>query len=398
MPSAFEKRVKRRVIARSHTFFVVCPPGLGATCARELAALGDEIQNITPLPGGVEFSGKLTAGYLAHLCLASPSRILMRLARFKADSFAKLEKQLSALDWELFLPANAELEVKASLKKSRLYHSDAVSQRCLEVVGKALAQRGEYEADQAEQTLMVRAENDHFDLSLDMSGTPLYKRGIKTQITPAPLRETLAFAILTAAGFSPALPVLDPMCGSGTFSFETARIKAGIPAGFCRSFAFEAWPAFKPGQLAFLKRELTKGIALPPQKDIFASDLDPRVLEILRANLAGPAHWPDELPETSRDFLSTIQPRRENFFDLTPPTGKPGIILLNPPYGKRLDKGMDTRAFYREMGDKLRRDFKGWKLGMIFPGAKMWKLPGLPLSPLPFFHGGLDLTAGLGQI
>ena len=400
MPSAFEKRVKRRVIARPHTFFAVCPPGLGATCARELAGLGREIQAITPVAGGIEFTGKLTAGYLANLHLASPVRILMRLAQFKADSFAKLEKHMAALDWELFLPPNVPLDIKASSQKSRLYHTDAVAERCLAVINRALTP-SEFSPDGDRihpQTLMVRAVNDRFEISLDMSGDPLYKRGMKSKITPAPLRENLAFTILTAAGFTPDLPVIDPMCGSGTFSFETARIKAGIPAGFFRRFAFEAWPAFKPGQWAFLKREAAGNIQLPEAMDIYASDRDPQVMEVLETNLQGPPGLPVEFPESARDFLSKIQARHMDFFRLKPPTQRPGIILLNPPYGKRLDKGMDTRVFYREVGEKLVRDFKGWKLGMIFPGQGIQKLKGLPLSAHPFFHGGLDLVAGLGEI
>ncbi len=403
MPSAFEKRVKRRVIARPQTFFAVCPPGLARTCERELRALSREadadIKGITPLSGGLQFTGRLTAGYRANLCLASPSRILMRLAEFKADSFQKLEKQLDRLDWDLFLAPNAQVEIKVSTQSSRLYHSHAVAQRCHGIIDRALARsEGPADPNPMVQTLMVRAVNDRFQLSLDMSGPALYKRGIKSKITPAPLRETLAFTLLTAAGFTPDLPVLDPMCGSGTFSFETARIKAGIAPGFFRSFAFEGWPAFRPGQLAHLRRELAGRMRLPPHGDIFASDQDPGVIRILESNMETPLDWPETVPPEIRDFRHCIQPRQQDFFSLTPPPGPPGIILLNPPYGKRLDKGMDTRTFYREMGKKLKSDFKGWKLGLIFPDKKIWKLEGLPLASHTFFHGGLDLAAGLGTI
>ena len=395
MSSAFEKRVKRRVIARPHTFFAVCPPGLTQTCHRELSGLGEDIQEITPMSGGIQFTGRLAAGYRANLCLSSPSRILMRLAEFKADSFKKLEQKLANLDWELFLPEACRPTIRVTCHKSRLYHSQAVAQRCEQALHRAL---GLPSVNGSDPTLMVRAVEDVFELSLDMSGEPLYKRGIKSHVTPAPLRENLAFAILTAAGVDPSKAVLDPMCGSGTFSFECARLKAKIPAGFFRSFAFETWPAFKPAAFSFMKKELAQGITSPDAPPIFASDRDKEAMDILALNLKGPKRIPPELPNGAKNFLSSIQSQQMDFFDLTPPQGPKGAILLNPPYGKRLDKGMDTQKFYRDMGKKLKSDFKGWQLGIIFPGPWVKGLDGIKLNHLPFFHGGLDLVAGVGRI
>lgn len=380
-PSAFEKRVKRRIIARPHDFFAACPPGLKQVCRRELAGL--DAGDIRLETGGVSFSGKLETGYLANLWLRSPSRILMRIHRFKAERFSVFEEKLAAVDWELYLPAPAAVSVQAASHKCRLYHSEALADRCRTVLERALGVPAPDST--AHQTLMVRGDRDRFTLSLDMSGPPLFKRGIKRQVIGAPIRENLAFAILDAAGLNTADTVLDPMCGSGTFSLEAAMARARIPAGFFRSFAFEAWPAFKPAAFAYLKKKAAAGM-VPCPVPVLASDIDPDAVSAARANVA------------QHDLLSGIRIDRADFFDLNTRNLAPGLLVLNPPYGIRLRRGRDTSAFYREIGKKLAADFNGWRVAVIFPEKHTGKLHHLRLRPFPFFHGGLDLVAGLGII
>ncbi len=387
---AFVRRVKRRVSARIHEFFAVCPPGLRQVCAKELTGLNARVHDIQVVPGGVTFLGKLPEACLANLWLRAPSRILMRLARFRATRFAALEKKLSDIDWELFLPAGTDPIIQVTTRTSRLYHSDAIADRCGPIVRAALgtAQRKTGTADppRVPQTIMIRAENDRFDISLDMSGTPLFKRGIKKQVGTAPLRENLAFAILNAAGFTDRDVLMDPMCGSGTFAIEGAMIQAGIPPGFYRRFACEAWPGFRPAAFAHARSQAAQQFSAA--SSIFASDVDPDALAILVDNLS------------SHAFLSPVHPFQLDFFDLLPNrfTNQKGIVVLNPPYGRRLENNMDTPAFYREITRKLAADFSGWRAGLIFPGKQFRHLNHLTLRPFPFFHGGLNLAAGIGTI
>ncbi len=387
--TAFEKRVKRRVIARPHEFFAACSPGLEPLCRQELEGLDPDIRDIRIMPGGVGFTGRLQDGYLANLCLRTPSRILMRLDSFKAVHFGEFEKGLGKIDWELFLPASSDLDVRVSCRQSRLYHSDALAQKSLGLIQDRLGQAGFPQDSKADsQAVMIRGEKDRFQVSLDMSGALLFKRGVKPNTIDAPLRETLAFAVLTATGFSPNDILLDPMCGSGTFSIEGAMIKSRVPPGFFRSFAFETWPGFRPENFNFLKTRMKKQFKVMDRPEIFASDTNEKAVDAVNANIS--AH----------DFLKPIQVRQASFFDINcdgMPPGK-GVVILNPPYGKRLETG-DTLNFYREIGQKLRSDFKGWRTGIICPDQRTWKALDLTrLHPATIFNGGLNLILGTGVI
>jgi len=367
-----------------HAFFAVCPPGLRSLCRRELTGLDADIQDIQQVPGGVSFSCKPVDAFLAALWLRSPSRIYMRIARFKADRFAILEKKIQAVDWELFLPAGTDPAIQVTTRTSRLYHSDAVADRCRPIIQAAL--KSEPSQNPGAQTVMVRAENDRFEISLDLSGPPLFKRGIKHRVADAPLRENLAFALLDAAGFTADDVLMDPMCGSGTFSIEGAMVQARIPAGFFRTFAFEAWPAFSAAGFGHAKSQAAKNFS--PAGPVFASDLDPEAMAALKANLAG------------QPFLAPVTACQQDFFAIVPErlTPKKGVVVLNPPYGRRIGKNRDTAAFYREITAKLAADFKGWRVALVFPGNHLPKMVQLRLQPFHFFHGGLDLTAGIGIV
>lgn len=386
--SAFEKRVKRRITARVHEFLAVCSPGLEPLLKSEMTELGDEILNPRTIPGGVLFDGKLKAGILANLYLRSPSRVLMRVTAFRASNFLALEKHMAAVDWELFLPCHGDIHVQVRCKKSRLFHSSAVAQRCQAVIGSRLNKEKSHGTGPA-QTVMLRGENDHFQVSLDMSGALLHRRGIKGHVIRAPLRETLAFAMLRQAGFHAGDILVDPMCGSGTFSLEAAMIRSNVPPGFFRSFACETWPGFPPGTFHHLKKKAEQGFLLSSNPEIFASDMDSRAVDAVRENIS------------VHEFLRTVQAETADFFDILPrglPRAK-GVILLNPPYGKRLGQAQGAKEFYREIGRKLSRDFPGWRLGILCPDRRAWDALNLDqLSPWMIFHGGLNLIAGTGQI
>jgi putative N6-adenine-specific DNA methylase len=227
-----------------------------------------------------------------------------------------------------------------------------------------------------------------FDLSLDTSGSGLYKRGIKTGVTQAPIRENLAFAILMAAGFEKENILVDPMCGSGTFSLEAAMIQARIPAGFFRNFAFESWPGFKQKQFDHLKKQAARTFCLHGHPAVFASDLDAAAVKTLENNIR---HTP---------FNHHIQTAQLDFFDITPPalSSEKGVVILNPPYGKRLTEMGNVKHFYQQIGAKLKSDFKGWRYGIVLPSRHLIGPLGLPVDIRPFLHGGLDLFAGVGII
>lgn len=361
-----------------------------------MLALGLPENDLKITPGGIEFKAKLTDCMALNLNLRSPSRILMRISRFKADSFEHLEKKIDLIDWILYLPQNSSLKFNVTTKKSRLYHSDAIAQRCENIIQNQLNSRsssGSYIENKTSQTIYIRADNNDFTVSLDSTGDLLFKRGIKQNVGKAPLRESLAFAMLFWTGFSKEDILIDPMCGSGTFSLEGAMMKTNLPPGFFRSFAFETWPGFSQKTYAYMKEQDQKKIIAFKEKQIFASDIDDMALKALGQNISTP------------HFLNIIEVCQKDFFAIQPSEilsgishGEKGVIMLNPPYGKRLGKEKNTRSFYREIGKKLTADFKGWRTGIILPSRECKTYLELRLELKPIFHGGLDLFAGVGMI
>ncbi len=388
--TTFGKRVKRRVSGREHDFFIVCSPGLETLCQSEMLAAGFPESRLKPVEGGIEFTGRISDCAAMNLMLRSPSRILLRIGRFKADSFEKLEKKMRTIDFPLFLPKNSDLQFSVTARKSRLYHSDAIAERCKTIILEQLESSETFTAKNAStQTVYVRAEQDEFHISLDSSGDLLFKRGVKEKITPAPLRENLAFAMLFWAGFSAGDILLDPMCGSGTFSLEAAMIKANIPPGLFRPFAFESWPGFSQKAFAHLKKQAEENRTPAPGKQIFASDIDDHAVAVMRQNMA------------THDFCQTIDLCQKDFFSLSSPmipSNKKGVIMLNPPYGKRLEEKTGAKILCSEIEKKLLSDFKGWRLGIIFPSKEILPNPLLKLQWKPFFHGGLNIFAGVGIV
>jgi len=390
--SSFEKRIKRRIIGREHLFFAVCTPGLKMVCRNEMLALGFPENSLEITSGGIEFNCRMKTCMALNLNLRSPSRILMRISRFKADSFKKLEKKITAIDWNLYLPENCSLKFNVTTKKSRLYHSDAISERCEKIILTQLESEDTFLSpakNKSFQTIYIRADHDDFTISLDSSGDLLFKRGIKQKVNKAPLRENIAFAMLSWTGFSNEDILVDPMCGAGTFSLEAAMLKTKVPPGFFRSFAFEHWPGFSHKTFAYQKKQAEKQFLPFSGKQIFASDIEDTAINALEHNIS------------HHDFTRIIDIAKKDFFSILPSKispGKKGVVLLNPPYGKRLGKNNNTQSFYREIGKKLSADFKGWRVGIILPSRECKSSLELKLELKPVFHGGLDIFAGIGMI
>ena len=230
--------------------FAVTAPGLEPLCADELSALGARGKTDT---GGVAFRGDITALARANLWLRTASRVLVRVAEFRATAFHELERHAKRIDWSRFVTANAHVAFRVTCRKSKLYHSDAVAQRFEEAVrravpgvetGRATATEDEDEASPGadRQLFVVRFANDVCSVSVDSSGALLHLRGYRQQLAKAPLRETLAAAVLLGAGWTGETALVDPMCGSGTIPIEAALIARRIAPGRDRTFAFLGWP------------------------------------------------------------------------------------------------------------------------------------------------------------
>jgi len=385
----FAKRLRRHVVGRVRDYFAVTAPGLEPICAAELARLPLSCRQARVEPGGVAFAGKLEDCWLANLHLRTATRILMRIATFKAATFHRLEEQLGRVNWDLFLPASPAARVKVAVHGCRLYHSGAIAQKATALIQTrqaTLADAGS--ACGFAPTLYLRGTDDRFSLSIDASGDSLHRRGLKTHGAAAPLRETLAAAVLITAGFGPGMVLADPMCGSGTFSLEGAMMGLAIPAGWFRDFAFMGWPAFIPRRWEALRRAHRPGVPDRSGPRLFASDQDPDACQRLDRCLK------------DHDLDRFVHLATEDFFNLPPPErdGRPGLLVLNPPYGRRLGTIDPSAVFYRRLWDRINRAWTGWNLALICPAACMPGSLSAGLNRRSLVHGGLDLTLITGQI
>ena len=389
---SLSKRIKRHVIGRTRSYFIACPPGFETLCAKELASLALNVQQVSVIPGGVEFNGRLDDCYLANLNLRTANRILLRLDTFKASNFKQLEKRLAEIPWELYLSHQSTFKIHATVKHCRLYHTGAIENRFLESIANglpAIANKEELDPDPASpQQIFVRGSDDRFTVSLDSSGDNLYKRGLKKHTGRAPLRETLAAASLLLAGYSGQEPLVDPMCGAGTYSLEAALMAKKIPPGWFREFAFMQWPAYRAKRFGYLKRQFEDSFVQPERPLIFASDKDPLACR--------------QLEHCTRQFglSDTISINKADFFKLVPGdfTDRPGLVTINPPYGRRIGTRPESMEIFQAICDKLAREYMGWRLVLIAPSKELEKKVTFKLKTYPILHGGLTLRLMVGKI
>ncbi|MBU1055938.1 MAG: hypothetical protein KKC46_19235 [Proteobacteria bacterium] len=397
--NSLSKRIKRHVTGRKKSFFASTSPGLEDVCLNELNnKLNDVLyQNLSAQKdlvkdkGGIHFEGRISDCYIANLYLRTASRILMRIEEFKATNFMQLEKKLSQLPWELYLPASTNFlpEIKVSAKQSRLYHKDAISQVFTDSINKRLTQNTILLKDSSlAQKVFVRAINDRFEISIDSSGELLYRRGIKTHSAKAPLRETIAAAILNLCGYNGNEPLIDPMCGSGTFSIEAAMIAQNIPAGYFRNFAFMEWPCFTPKSWAYIKRVAESKINNISTPSIFASDINSEACNLLSSCIK------------QYDFLKMVEVVKNDFFDLSSSAfkGHTGLIVINPPFGQRLGSQAESKKLFQSICKKLKKDYTGWKAGIIAPDIDLLKSLPFTLKSQTLYHGGLKIYLLYGRI
>ena len=390
--SPLSKRIKRHVIGRERTFFATTPPGFEAVCLAELLKLQPAPGKAHAIPGGVEFNGRLEVCYQANLNLRTANRILMRIHTFKSTNFRQLEKKLLDLPWELYLQTGSLTHIHVTTKHCRLHHSGAIAQRIQTAISERRSDITAGAVNQSissiPQNIYVRGIDDRFTVSIDSSGDLLYKRGLKKHTGKAPLRETLAAAALILAGYVPGLPLLDPLCGAGTFSLEAALMTKCIPAGWYRDFAFSQWPSFLPKRWNYIKRQSGSGFVRPQQPMVFASDTDPDACKDLK----------DCVEEF--DLSDTVRIHQKDFFDLDPRefTEQTGIICLNPPYGRRLGGRRESDEFFEAICKKLKQVYAGWKLVLIAPSKKLAGTVPFQTEQFPVLHGGLKLVLLVGRI
>ena len=349
--------------------------GLEALTAREVKSLG--YKKTTVENGKVTFTGDLSALCRANLWLRTADRVRLKVGEFKAVTFDELFEQTKALPWPELIPVDAQFPVDGKSVKSKLF---SVSD-CQAIVKKAVAEsmKRQYKQEWFSETgalyrIEVALLKDMVTLTIDTSGSGLHKRGYRTMTGRAPLRETLAAALILLSCWYPDTPLMDPFCGSGTIPIEAALIGQNIAPGMNREFVSESWPII-PRELWRQARKETHDLAdYNRSLSIIGTDVDERAIRSARQNAVEAGvedglHW-QRLP------LAEVRSAK-----------KYGKIICNPPYGERLNQIQETEKLYREMG-QIFGSLDTWSFYVLTAHRKFEKLFGRPASKRRKLYNG----------
>ena len=357
--------------------FLAVVPGLESVLCNELIEKG--FAEPRPEPGGVTIRGGWPDVWRANLEIRGASRVLARVESFRVVHLSQLDKRARRVDWKRLLRADVPVRVEASCRGSKIYHAGAAAER----VAKAIeAVAGASMSEDAGLCVRVRIENNLCTLSLDTSGELLHRRGFKAEVNKAPMRETLAALFLRAAGYDGTEPVLDPMCGSGTFVIEAAEIAQGLLPGRNRSFAFESIQGFDTKAWQSLKAERVDAAATAMVRSRFSgSDRDAGAVRMSTTNAE----------RAGVDDICGFQILSVS--DLKRPDGEPGLVIANPPYGARIGNKKALYAVYGALGDVARSRLSGWRVALVTSDAALARATRLPFGPpgRAVDHGGIKV-------
>ncbi|PZD96031.1 class I SAM-dependent RNA methyltransferase [Paenibacillus sambharensis] len=314
------------------------PMGLEAIVARELRDLGYE--HVTVDNGRVTFRGTPADISRANLWLRTADRVLVKMGEFDALTFDELFEGTKALDWPDWIPGDAEFPVEGRSHKSQLSSVPA----CQGIVKKAVVEKMKqryktewFPEDGARYVIEVSLLKDRATLTLDTTGPGLHKRGYRKLVTEAPLKETMAAAIIMISRWRPHRPLYDPFCGSGTFPVEAAMIGWNIAPGLRRSFNSELWPIIGEQAWEQAREEAYDLVKDDIPLEIGGSDIDPKAIEVAEAS-AKKAGFAKELKFHT---LPVSQVKLDSDY---------GCIVTNPPYGERLGDEREAEKTVRSLG------------------------------------------------
>jgi putative N6-adenine-specific DNA methylase len=376
--------------------FAVTAPGLEAICAAELGGLGIDG---SAGEGGVSWRGDRALLYRANLELRTASRIVARLGSFRARTFPELERHAARLPWGRLLEPGTAVSLRVTSRKSRLYHGGAVAQRIARVLADQLAAAVDVGRDDddddggAAQLVVVRFLRDVCTISIDSSGTLLHQRGYRQAIAKAPLRETIAAALLLGSGWRGSTALLDPLCGSGVIAIEAALLARRIPPGLAaadrapRAYAFQAWPGYDSVRFDAIVQAARARILPAAGVSIVATDRSAGAISAARSNA--------ERAGVMGDVVTAQRPLSE----LQAPAAE-GHLVTNPPYGVRVGERSELAPLYAALGRVAMERLPRWKVVLLAAEPRLAAATGLPLHELfATRNGGIPvrvLCAGCG--
>ncbi len=364
------------------TYFATTSKGLERVLAEEIKALGGK--RVAAVTGGVSFSGSRDLCYRANLWLRTANRVLLTLSEFPAPTPDALYEGVKAVPWPDLFSVHRKIAVEAAVRDSGLTHSHYAAQKAKDAVvdrfRAAVGARPDIDPAAPEVRIHLRILRDDCTLSLDTSGESLNRRGYRAEPVEASIRETLAAGIVLLSGWDGRLPLADPACGAGTILIEAALIATHTAPGLLRaSFGFQNLSDYRPKQWASLVAEAGDAVRRGGIGRIEGSDIAAEAIRGARRN-AQRAEVSDLVSFEVRD-IRDFSPRES-----------PGVILCNPPYGLRMaGEEEEVGAFYKAMGDALKKRGKGWTAYVLSGNPTATRHIGLKASRrFPFMNGPID--------
>jgi len=363
-------------------YFATCARGLETVLARELTALGAD--DVEPGRGGARFRGDNALLYRANLWLRTAVRVLRPILEVEVHSTDELYDAVRTVNWSDYLTTDHTLAVDCNVRDSAITHSQYAARRIKDAICDQFRERtGVRPSVDTEQPMVgfnLHIHKDRAILSLDSSWGSLHKRGYRPIQTIAPLNEALAAGLLLHCGWETTTPLADPLCGSGTFCIEGAWMALNRPPGLTRKwFGFQGWPDFDRPLFNAIRDEARKGVRKELPAPIVGSDIHPGAMELARTNVrsAGVAHL--------------IQLNRLDVGEARPPSGPPGVMIVNPPYGERIGEEKEWVGVYAKLGDVVGTLWKGWRLCVFTSNDWLARKIRLPVRKrTPFFNGKLE--------
>ena len=365
-----------------NNYFATVSRGLESVAAQELERIG--AKDVRTDFTGVHFKGDKALLYKANLWTRTTFRILMPIARVKSFTGDELYRNVQKLDWDEYIDPNMTLAVTCTGKSKNLNHTHFTALQIKNAITDWQKVRGgkRSSVDTENPDLLINAHIDqkHCILSLDSSGSSLHRRGYRPAIGAAPMKETLAAALLELAEWTPDLPFLDPMCGSGTLPIEAALKGLNIAPGLYREFGFQTWLDYDRQLWQSLIKEASDLQKSELDVPIIGSDRDLQVIRQAFVNAENSGL--EDYVKFARQELSTIEAPADR-----------GVLICNPPYGVRLGKEAELGELYKLLGDIFKQRFKGWTAYILTGSMKLSKQVGLRTSKrVKLYNGAIPCT------